>query len=121
MRGAEILDRLSRLGIKLAVEEGRLVAYRPPDVAIPPDLAEAIRAHKAEIIRLLTEGASEAGAVTAASPSPGEAAGALVCPSCGADDLHPDDAARFGDCVQCGAKLDPAGAAAVPPRRPTCP
>jgi len=45
----------------------------------------------------------------------------FTCPSCGADDLHPDDVARFGDCPQCGAKLDPAGAAAVPPPAPDLP
>jgi len=83
----EVLVRLKTLGVKAEVRDGKLITRRPPDITIPPDLAEAIRAHKAEIIRLLS------------GPS------ALVCPACGADDLHPDDVARFGDCVQCGAPI----------------
>jgi hypothetical protein len=32
----------------------------------------------------------------------------------GADGVHPDDVARFGDCTQCWAKLDPAGLGTAP-------
>ena len=103
MKPAEILAALSELGIELRVEDGQLAAYRPPDVVIPPDLAEAVRAHKAEIIRLLTE---------AAAPD--------RCPSCGAE-LSAGDLEKFGDCPKCRKTLPgwedaphPAGVVAVP-------
>jgi hypothetical protein len=55
MRPEAVLASLERMGVELRVEDGRLVAYRPPDVAIPPDLAAAVRACKAELIALLSE------------------------------------------------------------------
>jgi Zn finger protein HypA/HybF involved in hydrogenase expression len=57
---AEVLDRLEALGIRAEVRDGRLVTRRPPEVAIPPDLAAAIRACKAELIALLSGEAPEA-------------------------------------------------------------
>jgi predicted Zn-ribbon and HTH transcriptional regulator len=100
---AEVLSRLKALGIRAEVRSGRLITRRPKDVAVPPDLAEAIRAHRAEIIRLLTE---------SAAPD--------RCPCCGAE-LSAEDLEKFGGCPRCRKTLPgwedaphPAGVVAVP-------
>jgi Zn finger protein HypA/HybF involved in hydrogenase expression len=81
MRPEAVLAALSGLGIELRVEAGRLVAYRPPDVAIPPDLAEAVRACKAELIALLSEAPEARCAGCGAGLEPAEIP-AGVCEGC---------------------------------------
>ena len=85
MTVAAILSALSGLGIELRVEDGQLVAYRPPDVTIPPDLAAAVRTHKAELIRLLSE---------PSGPAP-----EARCVTCGAT-LRPEEVPT-GTCAGC--------------------
>jgi hypothetical protein len=53
VKAAEILERLRALGIQALVRDGKLVTRQPKGTVIPPDLAEEVRAHKAELIRLL--------------------------------------------------------------------
>jgi TubC N-terminal docking domain len=47
----EVLSEIQRRGVTLLVRDGKLIAR--PISAVPPDLAERARQHRAEIIRLL--------------------------------------------------------------------
>lgn len=55
-----ILNQLRRLGVELAVAGDR-IRYRPAG-AVPTDLLDGLRRHKAEILTLLATGAAEAAA-----------------------------------------------------------
>ena len=43
-----MIAELTRLGVRLRVEDGRIFAK--PLSAVPPELREAVRAHKAELL-----------------------------------------------------------------------
>jgi len=47
----EVLSEIQRRGVTLVVRDGKLIAR--PISAVPPDLAERARQHRAEIIKLL--------------------------------------------------------------------
>ena len=47
----EVLSEIQRRGVTLLVRDGKLIAR--PISAVPPDLAERARQHRAEIIKLL--------------------------------------------------------------------
>lgn len=51
MNAAKIIEQFNALGITLKVREGKIVAR--PISAVPPDLAETVRQHKEELLKLL--------------------------------------------------------------------
>lgn len=51
----DLLRELEGRGVRLAVQEGRLVA-RAPQGAVTPELAAQIKAHKGELLRALQAG-----------------------------------------------------------------
>jgi hypothetical protein len=57
MSAEQVLHQLRSLGVAVSLEADRL-AVRPPD-RITPELREAIREHKADIMRLLTDATRE--------------------------------------------------------------
>jgi hypothetical protein len=113
MRPEAVLASLSRLGIELRVEAGRLVAYRPPDVAIPPGLAEAVRACKAELIVLLSGQVPRPDPETGPEPEPAKPGFRVKpdrCPACGGDRFYqPWTGSHAGlwFCVGCNPNIRP--------------
>ena len=57
MTATEIVERARRMGIVLSVGDGVILAR--PKGATPPDLADAIRANKAALLRLLAPDSGE--------------------------------------------------------------
>jgi hypothetical protein len=120
----EVLTRLQALGIKVEVRDGRLITRRPPEVAIPPDLAEAIRAYRDELIALLAVRAGPNGPIgpvySAITPPERRTEPGGACPHCGTG-LSREDLEKFGDCPRCRQTLPgwenvptPAGVQVIP-------
>ncbi len=85
MNAPDLLDAVRAVGVTLRAEGGRLLAS--PSGALPPALAEALRAEKAQVLALLASSAPCARRILPFDPARRRRAAAHLagtsCPSCG--------------------------------------